>query len=46
METEVGGNWYQSIRFYKLSGRQVYFSGPEWTPSREEHKRFQRPETF
>jgi hypothetical protein len=27
-----------SIHFYKLSGQQVFFSGPQWTPSREEHK--------
>jgi hypothetical protein len=29
MKTEVGRNWYfQSIHFYKLSGRQVSFPGP------------------
>ncbi len=38
MNTEVGRNWYKSIHIYKLSGRQVFFSGPQWTPSREEHK--------
>ncbi len=40
MKTEVGRNWYKLIHFYKLSGRQVSFSAPQWTPSREEHKRF------
>ncbi len=42
MKTEVGRNCYQSIQYDKLSGRQVSFSGPQWTPSREEHKRFKR----
>jgi hypothetical protein len=41
MKIEVGRNWYQSIHFYELSWRQVSFSGPQWTPSREEQKRFQ-----
>jgi hypothetical protein len=35
--TEVGQNWYQSIQYDKLSGRQVFFTLPQWTPSREEH---------
>ena len=39
MKTEVDGYWYQSIHFDKLSCRQVSFSGPKWTPPREEHKR-------
>ncbi len=42
LKTEVGRNRYQLIQFYELSGRQVSFSGPQWTPSREQHKRFQR----
>jgi hypothetical protein len=36
-------HWYKSICFDKLPFRQVSFSGPERTPSREEHKRFQCP---
>jgi hypothetical protein len=43
MKTEVGRHWYQSIHFDELSCRQVSFSGPQWTPSREEQKRFKRP---
>jgi hypothetical protein len=43
MKTEVGRHWYQSIHFDELSCRQVSLSGPQWTPSREEQKRFQRP---
>ncbi len=43
MKTEVGRQWYQSIHFDELSCRQVVFSGPQWTPSREEQKSFQRP---
>jgi hypothetical protein len=43
MKTEVGRKWYQSIHLDKLSCRQVFFFGPQLTPSREEHKRFQRP---
>jgi hypothetical protein len=39
----VGRNWYQSIHCDKMSCRQVSFFGPKWTPSREEHKVFQRP---
>jgi hypothetical protein len=45
MKTEVGRNWYQLIHYdelYELSGRQVSFSGPQWTPSRGEHKRVKR----
>jgi hypothetical protein len=38
MKTEGGGEWYQSIYFYKLSCRQVSVFGPKGTPSREEHK--------
>ena len=38
MAQEVGGEWYQSINFNKLSCRQVSFFGPKGTPSREEHK--------
>ncbi len=37
MKTEVGWDWYQSIHFDELSWRQVSFSGPKWTSSREEH---------
>ena len=37
MAREGGGEWYQSINFYKLSCRQVSFFGPKGTPSREEH---------
>jgi hypothetical protein len=40
MKTEGGGEWYQSIHFYKLSYRQVSFFGPKGTLSREEHKTF------
>ncbi len=43
MKTEGGRHWYQSIHFDKLSRWQVSFSDPKWTPSREYHKRFQRP---
>jgi hypothetical protein len=43
MKTEVGRNWYQSIHIDKLPYRQVSFSGPKWTQSREEHKRVKRP---
>ncbi len=43
LKKEVGRNWYQSIHFDKLSCRQESFSGSNWTPLREEHKRFQRP---
>ncbi len=43
MKTAVGRNWYQTIHFDKLSCRQVSFSAPKQTLSREEHKRFQRP---
>ncbi len=38
MVQEGGGEWYQSIHFYKLVCRQVFFFGPKGTPSREEHK--------
>ncbi len=37
-----GQNWYQSIHYDILSFRQVFFTLPQGTPSREEHKRFQR----
>jgi hypothetical protein len=40
MKTEWGRNWYQSIHFDNLSCWQVSFSGPRWTPSREEHASF------
>jgi hypothetical protein len=40
MEKEEGGEWYHSILFDKLSCRQLFFSGPKGTPSREEHKTF------
>jgi hypothetical protein len=40
MKTEVDQNRYQSIHFDKLSCRQVSFSDPKGTPSREEHKCF------
>ncbi len=43
MKTKVGRKWYQSIQFGELYWRQVSFSGPQWIPSREEYKRFQRP---
>jgi hypothetical protein len=43
-EVQVGRNGYQSIHFDKLSCRQVSFSVPKWTPSQEEHKRFERPQ--
>jgi hypothetical protein len=42
METEGGQNWYQSIHYDVLSCRQVSFTLPQWTSSREYHKRFQR----
>jgi len=42
MTTEGGQNWYQSIHFDVLSDRQVSFTLPQGTPSREEHKRIQR----
>ncbi len=42
----VGQNWYQSIQYDKLSGRQVFFTLPQWTPSREEHKLFSVFSTF
>jgi hypothetical protein len=38
MTTEGGRNWYQSIHFDELVCRQVWFSSPKGTPSREEHK--------
>jgi hypothetical protein len=38
MKTEVGRNWL----IYCLVGKS--FSNPKWTPTREEHKRFQRHE--
>jgi hypothetical protein len=38
MEREGGGEWYQSINFYKLSCWHVSVFGPKGTPSREEHK--------
>jgi hypothetical protein len=38
MAREGGGEWYQSINFYKLSFWQVSVFGPKGTPSREEHK--------
>ena len=38
MAQEGGGEWYQSIHFYKLVCRQVFFFGPKGTPSREEYK--------
>jgi hypothetical protein len=38
MAQEGGGEWYQSIHFYKLVCRQVFFFGSKGTPSREEHK--------
>jgi hypothetical protein len=40
----VGRNWYQSIHFDELSCRQVSFTLPQGTPSREEQKLFQRLE--
>jgi len=40
MKTEEGGEWYHLIHFDKLSCRQVSFSVPKGTPSREEHKTF------
>jgi len=41
MKTEEGRrNRYHSINFDKLFCREVSFSGPKWTPSREENKRF------
>jgi hypothetical protein len=40
MKTEVGRDWYQSVHIDKPSCRQVSFSGPIWTPSREERKLF------
>jgi hypothetical protein len=40
MGTKGGQNWYQSIHYDVLSCRQVSFTLPQGTPSREEHKRF------
>jgi hypothetical protein len=37
--TKVGQNWYQSNRKDKLYCRQVSFTMPQGTTSREEHKR-------
>jgi hypothetical protein len=37
--TKVGQNWYQSNRKDKLYCRQMSFSMPQGTPSREYHKR-------
>jgi hypothetical protein len=37
MKTVVDRDRYQPIHIDKLS-RQLYFSGPKWTTSREEHK--------
>jgi hypothetical protein len=30
--SRLAQDWYQSIHFDKLSCRQVFFSGPIWTP--------------
>jgi hypothetical protein len=46
MKTEVGRHWYQSIHFDELFCQQASLSGPQWTPSREERNRFQRPYHF
>jgi hypothetical protein len=40
MGTKGGQNWYQSIPYDSLSCRQVSFTLPQGTPSREEHKTF------
>ncbi len=46
MKTEVRRNWYQLVHFSNLPVRKVSFSGPQWTPSRENHKLFQRLQYF
>ncbi len=38
MKTEGYRNWYQSIHYDTLSCRQVSFSEPQRTNSREEHQ--------
>jgi hypothetical protein len=37
MGTKVGQNWYQWIHYDVFFCRQVSFTVPQWTPSREEH---------